>query len=85
MVKPEVDAIPNVMARLFPKSRYAAFPMPLHRSAGVGSLVNAQLDTLRAALFQPQIYTNWERLLVGTGLSTNVLTSVYFFTNPGGI
>jgi len=68
-----VDAIPNVMARLFPTSRYAAFPMPLHRAATVKSLVNGQLDTLRSGLFQPQVYTWWERLLVKTGLSTNVL------------
>jgi len=68
-----VDAIPNVMARLFPTSRYAAFPMPLHRAATVKSLVNGQLDTLRAGLFQPQVYTWWERLLVKTGLSTTIL------------
>jgi len=68
-----VDAIPNVMARLFPRSRYAAFPMPLHRAATIKSLVNSQLDSLRALIFQPQVYTQWERALVGTGLSTNVL------------
>lgn len=68
-----VDAIPNVMARLFPTSRYAAFPMPLHRAATVKSLVNGQLDNLRAMLFQPQVYTNWEKLLVGTGQSTNII------------
>jgi len=68
-----VDAIPNVMARLFPSSRYAAFPMPLHRAASVKSLVNGQLDQLRSLIFRPQIFTIWERLLVSTGLSTNVL------------
>jgi len=68
-----VDAIPNVMARLFPSSRFAAFPMPLHRAAGVKSLVNGQLDSLRSLIFLPQIYTVWERLLVGTGQSTNLL------------
>jgi len=68
-----VDAIPNVMARLFPDSRYAAYPMPLHRAAKVKSLVNGQLDALRSLIFQPQVYTQWERLLVATGLSTNVL------------
>jgi hypothetical protein len=68
-----VDAIPNVMARLFPASRFAAYPMPFHRAAAVKSLVNGQLDSLRALLFKPEIYTWWERLLVGTGLSTNVL------------
>ena len=50
-----VDAIPNVMARLFPRSRYAAFPMPLHRAATIKSLVNSQLDSLRALIFQPQV------------------------------
>lgn len=68
-----VDAIPNLMARLFPETRYAAYPMPLHRAAKVKSLVNGQLDSLRALIFQPQVYTQWEKLLVATGLSTNVL------------
>jgi len=67
------DAIPNVMARLFPKSRFAAFPMPFHRAANIKSLVNAQLDNLRAILFLPVFYTSWERLLVGSGQNTNVL------------
>jgi hypothetical protein len=66
-------AIPNLMAKLFPDSRYAAFPMPLHRAATVKSLVNGQLDALRALIFQPQVYTQWEKLLVATGLSTNIL------------
>jgi len=73
------DAIPNLMARLFPKSRYAAFPMPLHRSAEIKSLVNSQLDTLRSMIYRPQVYTNWERALVGTGLSTNVLFPALVF------
>ena len=47
--------------------------MPFHRAAAVKSLVNGQLDSLRALIFRPEIYTWWERLLVGTGLSTNVL------------
>jgi len=67
------DAIPNVMARLFPNSRFAAFPMPFHRAANIKSLVNAQLDNLRAILFLPPFYTSWERLLVGSGQNTNVL------------
>ena len=57
----QVDAIPNVMARLFPDSRFAAYPMPFHRAAAVKSLVNGQLDSLRALLFKPEIYTQWER------------------------
>lgn len=68
-----VDAIPNMMARLFPDTRYASYPMVLHRAAKVPSLVNAQLDTLRAGLFLPVVYTKWEMALVSTGLSTNVL------------
>jgi len=68
-----VDAIPNMMARLFPDTRFAAYPMPLHRAAKVKSLVNGQLDALRSLIFQPQVYTQWERALVATGLSTNVL------------
>lgn len=68
-----VDAIPNLMARLFPNTRYAAYPMPLHRAAKVKSLVNGQLDALRSLIFQPMVYTQWEKLLVTTGLSTNVL------------
>jgi len=68
-----VDAIPNVMARLFADSRFAAFPMPFHRAASVKSLVNSQLDALRSLLFQPQVFTLWERLLVGSGKNTNVL------------
>jgi len=68
-----IDAIPNVMARLFPNTRYAAYPMPLHRAAKVKSLVNGQLDALRSLIFQPTVYTQWERALISTGLSTNVL------------
>lgn len=68
-----VDAIPNVMARLFPTSRFAAYPMAFHRAAAVKSLVNGQLDTLRAMIFKPEVYTWWERLLVSSKQSTNVL------------
>ena len=42
------------MARLFPSSRYGAYPMPLHRAAGVKSLVNGQMDDLRNMIFRPQ-------------------------------
>jgi len=68
-----VDAIPNVMARLFADSRFAAFPMPFHRAATIKSLVNSQLDVLRSVLFTPQVFTLWERLLVGSGQNTNFL------------
>jgi hypothetical protein len=68
-----VDAIPNMMARRFPDSRFAAYPMPFHRAATVKSLVNSQLDNLRALIFQAPVYTRWEQLLVSSGLSTNLL------------
>jgi hypothetical protein len=34
--------------------------MPFHRAAAVKSLVNGQLDSLRALIFRPEIYTWWE-------------------------
>jgi len=67
------DAIPNIMAKLFPKSRFAVYPMVFHRAAKVGSLVNPQLDDFRKIMFSPLIYTTWERLMFSTGLSTNKL------------
>lgn len=67
------EAIPNVMALLFPDTRYAPYPMLFHRAASIGSLVNPQLDSFRKVMFSPFIYTTWERLLVSTGLSTNRL------------
>eukprot|EP00518_Triparma_eleuthera_P002244 CAMPEP_0182455702 /NCGR_PEP_ID=MMETSP1319-20130603/1787_1 /TAXON_ID=172717 /ORGANISM="Bolidomonas pacifica, Strain RCC208" /LENGTH=273 /DNA_ID=CAMNT_0024653823 /DNA_START=329 /DNA_END=1147 /DNA_ORIENTATION=- len=65
--------IPDLMAELFPESRYAASPMLFHRASKVKSLVNPQLDTLRELLFEPAFYTKWEAVMVGTGLGTNVL------------
>lgn len=67
------EAVPNVMARLFPETRYAAYPMVFHRAAKVGSLVNPQLDTFRQVMFTPAMYTTWEKLMVGTGLQNNQL------------
>lgn len=67
------EAIPNIMALLFPDTRYAPYPMLFHRAASIGSLVNPQLDSFRKVMFSPYIYTTWERLLVSTGLSTNRL------------
>jgi len=67
------DAIPNIMALLFPESRFAPFPMVFHRAATVGSLVNPQLDDFRKIMFSPAIYTTWESLMVSTGWSTNKL------------
>ena len=50
-----VDAVPNMMARLFPRTRYAAYPMVFHRAANIKSLVNGQLDNLRALIFLPEV------------------------------
>ncbi len=66
-------AIPDLMAKLFPESRYAAYPMLFHRASKVKSLVNPQLDSLRELLFEPAIYTRVEQLLVASGLITNSL------------
>ncbi|GMH98897.1 hypothetical protein TrLO_g14206 [Triparma laevis f. longispina] len=66
-------AIPDLMAKLFPTSRYAAYPMLFHRASKVKSLVNPQLDSLRELLFEPFFFTKWETLMVTTNLSTNVL------------
>ena len=54
-----VDAVPNMMARLFPRTRYAAYPMVFHRAANIKSLVNGQLDNLRALIFLPEV---WPRI-----------------------
>jgi len=51
------DAVPNIMAKLFPNSRYAAYPMVFHRTAKIGSLVNPQLDDFRKVMFSPALYT----------------------------
>lgn len=67
------DAIPNVMSRLFPASRFAAYPMVFHRAGKTKSLVNPQLDDFRKVMFTPAMYTNWEKLMVGTGLQNNQL------------
>ena len=67
------EAVPNVMATLFPATRFAAYPMPLHRAAGVGSLVNPQMDDFRKIMFAPAMVGVWERLMVATGLQNNQL------------
>ena len=68
-----VEAIPNVMAHLFPSTRFACYPMVFHRAAKIGSLVNPQLDDFRKIMFSPVMYTTWERLMVSTGLQNNQL------------
>ena len=44
-----------------------------HRAGKLGSLVNPQLNDFRRVMFNPILYTNWERLMVGTGLQNNQL------------
>lgn len=68
-----VEAIPNIMALLFPNSRYAAYPMIFHRAGKINSLVNPQLDSFRKIMFSPAMYTTWETLMVSTGLQNNQL------------
>lgn len=79
--------IPDIMAKLFPESRYAAFPVPFLRAPTTKSLVNPQLDDLRSLLFQPMIYTKVEQLLVYSGLSTNALLPlvIVFLTMLSGV
>ena len=74
------EAIPNIMASLFPTSRYGAYPMIFHRAAKIGSLVNPQLDSFRKVMFSPFIYSTWEKLLVGSGLQTNKLFPLLLVT-----
>lgn len=38
------DAIPTQIAKLFPESRFAVYPMVFHRAGKVGSLVNQKQD-----------------------------------------
>lgn len=68
-----VEAVPNIMAQLFPQTRYAAYPMQFHRSSKIGSLVNPQLDDFRKVMFSPVLTQFWERLMVTTGLQNNQL------------
>jgi hypothetical protein len=67
------EAIPDVMARLFPTTRFATNPTIFVRAPATKSLVNPQLDDLRQVLFQPAVASFAQRLLVMTGLSTNIL------------
>ena len=47
--------------------------MVFHRAGKINSLVNPQLDDFRKVMFTPTMYTNWEKLMVGTGLQNNQL------------
>jgi len=66
-------AIPDVMAELFPNTRYAAFPTPFLRAPKTKSLVNPQLDDLRELLFQPIMTSTIQLILTKSGISTNQL------------
>lgn len=69
-------AIPDVMAELFPNSRYAAFPTPFLRAPKTKSLVNPQLDDLREILFQPVVTSAVQNILTKTRISTNQLLPI---------
>jgi len=66
-------AIPDMMALLFPDTRYCAFPTPFLRAPKIPSLVNPQLDDLRAMLFQPPVVSLVQNLLAYTQVSSNNL------------
>ncbi len=68
--------IPDVMAKLFPDSRYATNPTIFVRAPNTKSLVNPQLDDLRSLLFQPFVVAFAQQLLIVTGLTTNVLLPI---------
>ena len=57
------EAIPNIMGELFPLSRFACYPMIFHRSSVINSIVNPPLDSFRKIMFNPIMYTNWEKLV----------------------
>jgi hypothetical protein len=71
-----VQSIPDVMASLFPNTRYAAYPAPFQRAPRIKSLVNPQLDELREILFQPLVVARAQDLLALTELCTNSLLLV---------
>lgn len=68
--------IPDVMAELFPESRFAAYPAPFVRAPKTKSLVNPQLDDLRALLFIPAVACQVQNVLTFSGLSTNALLPI---------
>jgi len=68
--------IPDVMAKLFPETRYASNPTIFVRAPNTKSLVNPQLDDLRELLFQPVVASFSQQLLLTTGLTTNLLLPI---------
>ena len=79
------ESIPTLMAKLFPNSRYAAYPMVFHRASKVGSLVNPQLDDFRRVMFSRNIYQTWERLMVTTGWGNEKVLPVVLVTLTSSI
>lgn len=65
--------IPDVMAKLFPETRYAANPTIFVRAPNTKSLVNPQLDDLRSLLFQPAVAALVQQILIVSGITTNAL------------
>jgi len=68
--------IPDVMAKLFPESRYASNPTMFVRAPNTRSLVNPQLDDLRSFLFQPSVAAFSQQLLLLSGMTTNMLLPI---------
>lgn len=68
--------IPDVMAKLFPESRYASNPTIFVRAPNTKSLVNPQLDDLRSFLFQPSVAAFAQQLILLSGLTTNMLLPI---------
>ena len=68
--------IPDVMAKLFPQTRYATNPTIFVRAPNTKSLVNPQLDDLRELLFQPAVASFSQQLLLATGFTTNLLLPI---------
>jgi hypothetical protein len=71
--------IPDVMAKLFPETRYATNPTIFVRAPNTKSLVNPQLDDLRELLFQPAVASFSQQVLLATGFTTNLLLPIVIF------
>ena len=46
----------------------------------VNSLVNPQLDDFRKVMFNPVMYSTWEKLMISTGLANNQIFPVLLIT-----
>eukprot|EP00559_Dactyliosolen_fragilissimus_P004717 CAMPEP_0184862194 /NCGR_PEP_ID=MMETSP0580-20130426/6691_1 /TAXON_ID=1118495 /ORGANISM="Dactyliosolen fragilissimus" /LENGTH=570 /DNA_ID=CAMNT_0027359949 /DNA_START=15 /DNA_END=1727 /DNA_ORIENTATION=+ len=78
-------AIPDIMAELFPQTRYAPHPTPFLRAPRTRSLVNPQLDDLREYLFRPSIVYFAQSILTMTQWSSNDLFFSIILLLVGGI